>query len=90
MRKGAPIKSIDEQGRVLIPSHIRDRLNLRPGDPVEVTETKGGDAILVRRAVDRCIGCGTPLTSGKYAKINEENKLCIRCCETVVEAMTKE
>ena len=89
MRKGSPIKNVDEQGRVLIPSQIRERIDLRPGDPVEISDI-GDDTILVRRAIERCITCDKPLEGDNYVKIDTANKLCPTCSRAALQILEKE
>ena len=49
---------VDNQGRVVLPSHIREALNLGPGCEVSI-DLVGDAAIRIRAKEDRCCVCGT-------------------------------
>ncbi len=46
---------VDDKGRIVIPSKIRKRLNLRKGDPVILLEYKGRILILTKPDVERML-----------------------------------
>lgn len=42
------------EGRVMIPSDVRDALGLRPGEPVEI-DWRGGDEAVIRKPRPRVV-----------------------------------
>ena len=49
-------RTVDELGRVVIPSGIRKQLGIRAGDELDVR--LDGTSVVLERAVDLCTFCG--------------------------------
>lgn len=87
-------RCIDPQGRILIPSHIREALNIKPGKNMDITLTDAG-TIEIRPQEERCIICGgsdekSPdfllhITIGSI----ENCKICRYCAEKISRAINK-
>ncbi len=54
----AHIRSLDEVGRVMIPSHMREVLGWKPGSRLEIVMDSAAPSIHIRQAVPRCSLCG--------------------------------
>lgn len=79
---------IDHQGRVVLPTHIRNALNLQPGNVVQV-ELDDEGTIRIRPVQERCCLCGEtvgenyiPLTTGPDRKL-----ICKECGQKVAKEM---
>lgn len=46
------IRRVDDLGRIVIPKEIRKALKIREGEPIEISLTNGGDAILLEKVVE--------------------------------------
>lgn len=81
---------VDDQGRIIIPKHIRKALNLAPGNVVEVDLNEDG-SIKLRPTEERCSLCGTSV-QGKHRatiKTNTENKyICFECSQKILKNIT--
>lgn len=85
------IRRVDDQGRIIMPSHIRKALNLNQGAVVEV-ELDDDGTIRMKASAERCAICGesvegkrfTPLTNGQDRKL-----ICYDCAQAVARAMMK-
>jgi AbrB family transcriptional regulator, transcriptional pleiotropic regulator of transition state genes len=49
-------RKVDDLGRVVIPAGVRRALNIREGDPVEVTVE--GERVVLAKPRDACVFCG--------------------------------
>lgn len=79
------IRKLDAQGRVILPTYIREKLKLTPGVPVEV-ELKEDGTIVLRPTAERCAICGNPLEDSVKIKAgSEEYHICIDCAAQVAE-----
>lgn len=79
-------RRIDEQGRVVIPNHIRKDLNLVPGSLVEVSMDED-KSITVRPTVDNCCICGKSLEDNDAIRITDDKSLCAECGEKVAKVI---
>jgi AbrB family looped-hinge helix DNA binding protein len=82
-------KRVDAQGRVLIPSSIRETLDIHPD--TEVSVKLDGDTIKINVAETRCCVCLKPVESGKYSKVyggrgKSEKVICASCAAKIKEA----
>ena len=83
---------LDNQGRVILPAHIRKAMNLNPGSIVEVRLEDDG-TIRLRPTVESCAVCGLPIDDKPYAALSEgpERKLiCYKCAQEIAKAMIKQ
>ena len=82
--KAKTIRYLDAQGRVILPSHIRNALNLKGGSPVEVTVEESG-TIRIRPALERCAICGEGVENGGI-KVGPYTKyVCCNCRRMIKE-----
>ena len=83
--KAKTIRYLDAQGRVILPSHIRNSLNLKGGSAVEVAVEDDG-TIRLSPTEERCAICGEPTeTSG--IKVGPHTKcVCHNCSCMIKEA----
>ena len=79
---------IDPQGRIVIPNHIRNALNLNGNNRVEVALEEDG-TIRIKAAKERCAICGGALDNGPCAELTEKKKVCYECAQKVARAMLK-
>lgn len=49
MKATGMIRRVDEIGRVSIPKHLRDKLRINVGDPVEIYVDRGMGAICIKK-----------------------------------------
>lgn len=61
---------IDERGRVMIPGHIREALNLAPGNYVDITLDEDG-SIRIRVEDVRCVICGKSVENQEHAELDK-------------------
>lgn len=68
-------RRIDEYGRITIPSSMREELNLKPGDKLELTLTRVPfTRIELSSVAHRCIICGNPTE-----RIYKKQFVCEKC-----------
>ena len=79
-------RRIDDQGRIIIPNHIRKDLNLVPGSLVEVS-MDGDNTITVRPTSDNCCICGKSLEGKDAIKIAKTKTMCFSCAEEVAKVI---
>ena len=75
-------RRIDDQGRIIIPNHIRKDLNLGPGSLVEVS-MDGDNTITVRPTSDNCCICGKSLEGTETIQVTKQKTMCLACAEAV-------
>ena len=83
------IKSIDHNGRLVIPRELLRSANIEPGAPVELYgfQTPDGDpAVIVKQYQDRCPFCNEVLVVGFYKKISGK-KICNYCINDLKEEL---
>lgn len=56
MKTAGIVRNIDELGRIVIPMEIRKRLDIHPGDGIEISLS--GSSILLEKYSNACIFCG--------------------------------
>ena len=79
-------RRIDEQGRIVIPNHIRKNLNLAAGSLVEVSMDED-NTITVRPTTDSCCICGKSLEDSDAIKITDDKSLCAECGEKLAKVI---
>ena len=82
-------KRVDAQGRVLIPSSIRETLDIHPDTAVSVK--LDGDTIKINVAEERCCICSAPIKGKKVlsmhgARRRYEKNICESCVSKIKEA----
>lgn len=78
---------VDNQGRIIVPSHIRKALNLAPGTRVSVDLADDG-TVRVRAEDERCYLCGKPV-QGKHHTAVGDKRICYECAQNIAKAMMK-
>lgn len=81
---------VDDQGRVVLPAHIREALNLSKGSVVEVSHENGTQEVRIRPSHERCAVCGLPIEEKPSAQIKTGtgNKLvCYKCAQAIARDM---
>lgn len=71
-------RKLSEKGGLTIPISIRSKLGLVPGQSVDIVAD--GNRIIIRKHVDTCIFCGSPLRLVSF----EDNHICQLCIKTLM------
>lgn len=85
------IKSLDGQGRVILPSHIRKALHLDSGSLLEIESNDDG-TIRITPATERCAICENPLDKEsaplevKVGAKGRTKRVCRWCCAAAATA----
>lgn len=79
-------RRIDDQGRIIIPNHIRKDLNLVPGSLVEVSMDED-KTILVKLTSDNCCICGKSLEGKNAIQITKQKTMCVDCAKAVAKVI---
>ena len=70
-------RPIDELGRIVIPKEIRNALDLRPKDEIEIYID--GNSMIMKKAVSCCALCGA-----KEDLLQVENGcICVNCADKI-------
>ena len=77
---------MDDQGRVILPAHIRKELNLNPGSVVEVEME--GDTITITPSAERCCICGRSIEETPL-ELTKDKKICFGCAQRIAKEMVK-
>lgn len=78
---------LDPQGRINLPSHIREALNLAPGNRVEMRlEDDGTIRLSVKK--DRCALCGESVEGKHHTKLGSKF-VCYKCAQNLAREMMK-
>lgn len=78
---------LDEQGRVILPAHIRKALNLAPGNVVEL-ELEDDNTIRITPSTERCCICGGAIEE-KPLELSKDKKICFGCAQRIAKEMVK-
>lgn len=87
------IRKVDDQGRVNIPPHMRQALNLAHGTPVAVLLEEGSQTLKITPTQERCSLCGEGIQDGRYKPVTIgpfKHKICFDCAGAVARAMLKD
>ena len=82
---------IDDQGRIVLPHHIRKALNLASGNVVEVA-LEDDNTIRIRPSTERCCICGGSVENKHHTQISpapNKKLICFDCAQKVAKAMIK-
>lgn len=85
------LRRVDDQGRIIIPSNIREMLNLSSGCVVEVDVTDEGEVKLIP-ATERCDVCGKSVKDKHHAEIKagkETKRICYDCSQKIMKHIMK-
>ena len=81
---------VDKQGRVLIPSNIRQQLNIHPDSLVTVEKDK--NCVCIRLAQDSCSVCGGIIKNGRGLTIGSgeaKKSICYDCALKIVNRINE-
>jgi len=73
MKALGTVRKVDELGRIVLPIETRKRLELSPGDGVEIFVEK--DRVILKKYEPSCIFCGDADEVVTY----KEKKICRKC-----------
>lgn len=73
------IRRIDELGRLVLPSEIREALDLNPKDWMVITLK--GEELIIKKFVDSCAFCESDEALIKF----KDKFVCERCCNDLRE-----
>lgn len=82
---------VDDQGRIVLPAHIRTALNLASGNVVEVALEDDG-TIRIRPTYERCCICGEGVEGQHRAEITVgtgKKFICYNCSQAIIRHITK-
>lgn len=82
---------VDKQGRIIIPAHIRNDLNIGTGHTVTI-EQEGKDSIRIRVVPDRCCICGDAVDNKRFTNVpvgSETKPVCFDCAQAVAKSMMR-
>lgn len=78
---------VDNQGRIILPAHIRKALNIGPGHTVTVALDDDG-TIRIKAVPERCCVCGCAVDQKRYIELGDK-MVCFDCCQGIARAMLK-
>lgn len=73
MKKSCFVRKIDELGRIVIPIEIRQSLDIKEKDPLEISLMDNG--IFIKKDIASCIFCNSAIDLKNF---NEKN-ICQKC-----------
>jgi transcriptional pleiotropic regulator of transition state genes len=73
----AATKKVDELGRIVLPKEIRDELEIKEGDALDICVDR--DNIILRKPGKRCVICRT---ADNLTEINN-NTICTACLNEI-------
>ena len=79
---------LDNQGRIVLPNHIRKALNLNSGNVVEVALEDDG-TIRIRATDSRCCICGGSVEGKHHVKLTKDKLVCFNCSQEIAKAMMR-
>ena len=70
------IRKIVSDGRIVIPRSIRDKLDIYPGQEMDIILTEDKKAILIRpvEQLKVCVDCGNIMIKGECVQCEKEKK----------------
>ncbi len=75
------VRKLDELGRIVLPIETRKRLELSPGDGVEIFVER--DRVILKKYEPACIFCGNADDVINY----NDKKICRRCLDELKNAV---
>lgn len=79
-------RQLDEQGRIILPVHIRKTLNLDRDSTMEVAMEDDGTVIL-RTTTKRCTFCADLVEGKRHLTIAKDKYICTDCAAKVAQAL---
>ena len=73
---------VDPMGRIMIPAHIRKRLNIEPKSIVSIEID--GKSIVIRKAHETCVICGKPINNQNQSQRTAAGSaICTACAKMI-------
>ena len=77
MKSTGIVRRVDKLGRIVLPSELRNTLNIKIKEPLEIYVS--GDSIVLRKYLPCCIFCGEEENVGTF-----KNKyICKKCMKQI-------
>ncbi len=77
MKKSCSIRKIDELGRLVLPIEIRQTLDIKEKDPLEISLKD--DGVFIKKSLPSCVFCNS---TTKLKNFSEKN-ICIDCIKKI-------
>lgn len=77
MKSTGMVRHVDELGRVVIPKEIRNKLDIKEKDPIEIYVE--GYSIILKKFESNCIFCG----NGKNLIDYRDKLICNKCLNKI-------
>lgn len=84
MKSTGIVRKVDELGRVVIPIELRNNLDIKEKDPIEIYVD--GSSIVLKKYQPNCIFCGGTKKLVEY----KEKLICSSCSKKIEEALKSE
>lgn len=82
---------VDPQGRIILPAHMRQALNIGKGHSVSV-RLEADNTIRITAVPERCCACGDAVDQKHYTEFETSNGkrlACYECAQALAKAMMK-
>lgn len=82
---------VDKQGRIILPAHIRNALNIGEGHTVTIRLDDDG-TIRINAVPERCFACGDAVDQKHFTEFETSNGkrlVCYECAQAIAKAMMK-
>lgn len=79
MKHSCFVRRIDELGRVVLPIEIRQRLNIKEKDPLEISIKDEG--VFIKKTIPSCVFCNSTVRLKYFSKKN----ICKNCINKLKE-----
>ena len=73
MKNIGVIRNVDDLGRIVIPKELRNNLNIKEGNRIEILVS--GNSIILRKYTTKCIFCGSAKENIEF----DGRKICKKC-----------
>ena len=84
MKSTGMVRHVDELGRVVIPKEIRNKLDIKEKDPLEIYVE--GYAVILKKFESNCIFCGNAKKLTEY----KGKLVCDKCLSKLSSIQTEE
>ena len=84
MKNTGIVRRIDELGRIVIPMELRNKLEIKEKDELEIYVE--GSGIVLKKYQPDCIFCGRT----KHLVDYDDKKVCEKCVKNIVQAMEEQ
>ena len=77
MKSTGVVRKVDELGRIVLPSEIRQSMDINVKDPIEIYTD--GDRIILKKYQQSCIFCGAAEDLEQFC----DKRICKTCLQTI-------